>query len=208
MYILARKYHDRIGWIALCEDIPNINCQNAQEDDLIQAVVEWPDIINIMDNPSEAVQLAAIRGDHEVVSYIHEPVESVMLQAILGDPTSIRYITRPSPTLQIAAFYSAQRNSHIDRGGDILYYIDYQCTDVKQLAMDESPLNIEAIKRPSMELQQLAVEHDPSLVKKIHPVSHPKIAQYVLDATSDDGLRDWVMSDTIRRCGHDNGLHY
>ena len=60
-------------------------------------------IIQYIHNPSEVVQLAAVKENGYAIQHIHNPSEAVQLEAVKNDGYVIQYIHNPSEAVQIAA---------------------------------------------------------------------------------------------------------
>lgn len=66
-------------------------------------VKENPGVIAILPNPSEAVQLEAVKADLFVIGKIKEPSEQVQLTAIQKSIYSIQNIPNPTPKVLFQA---------------------------------------------------------------------------------------------------------
>jgi hypothetical protein len=71
--------------------------------DLDKQVYNVGDLIQFIDNPSEEVQLTAVKDDPFSIKYIENPTEKVQLAAVKKNPYSIRFIQNSSETVQLAA---------------------------------------------------------------------------------------------------------
>jgi hypothetical protein len=60
-------------------------------------------LIQFIDNPSEEVQLAAVKKLGSSIQYIQNPSERVQLAAVKDNPSSIQYIQNPSEKIQLVA---------------------------------------------------------------------------------------------------------
>ena len=60
-------------------------------------------LIGFIDNPSQEVQLAAVKEDPWSVKYIQNPSQTVQLAAVKKNPFSIQYIQNPSEKVQLVA---------------------------------------------------------------------------------------------------------
>ena len=69
---------------------------NPSEKVQLEAVKKTPYTIEFIHNPSEKVQLAAVKRDCYSIRYIHNPTKKVQLEVIEKDPTMIQYINNPS----------------------------------------------------------------------------------------------------------------
>ena len=64
--------------------------------DLDKQVYNFGDLIKFIDNPSEELQLAAVRSNSYSIQYIKNPSEKVQLAAVEQDPRFIQYIKNPT----------------------------------------------------------------------------------------------------------------
>jgi hypothetical protein len=67
-------------------------------------------LIQYIHNPSEEVQLLSVKLNGNAISYIKNPFEEVQLAAVEQDPYSIRFIKSPSIEVQKAAIYYSRYN--------------------------------------------------------------------------------------------------
>ena len=73
------------------------------EQEQIEWVKRFPLKLNRIENPSEAVQLAAVQSDGWAISYIENPSEASQLAAVQQDGTAIEWIKNPTDEVQLAA---------------------------------------------------------------------------------------------------------
>jgi hypothetical protein len=73
------------------------------EEEQIKYVQEKYDNIKNIQNPSEAVQLAAVKQHSRAIYFIENPSEAVQMEAVSKDPGSIAFIKRPSEAVQMKA---------------------------------------------------------------------------------------------------------
>ena len=83
-----------------------------------------------IDDPSEAVQLAAVKENAFAIEYIIKkgitPSEAVQLAAVQNDVEAFEYIDNPSEEVQLAA---------VQKDGEAIEYIDNPSEKVKALHM-------------------------------------------------------------------------
>ena len=70
---------------------------------LEKQVYDNGELIQFIDNPSEEVQLAAVKKFGNSIRYIKNPSQTVQLAAVEKWSTSIQYIENPSEKVQLAA---------------------------------------------------------------------------------------------------------
>ena len=68
--------------------------------DLDKQVYNVGDLIQFIDNPSEKVQLAAVKEYPYSIKYIQNPTEEVQLLAVKNDPDSTRFIENPTEVVK------------------------------------------------------------------------------------------------------------
>lgn len=73
------------------------------EQELMKKVKENPEYISEIENPSEAVQLAAVQQDGYVIKYIKNPSEAVQLAAVEYEGLTLDYIDNPTENVQFKA---------------------------------------------------------------------------------------------------------
>ena len=93
---------------------------------LEKQVYNFGELIRFIDNPSEEVQLAAVKENPHSIKYIKNPSQEVQLAAVEKNPYSIRYIKNPTQKVQLAA---VEKNPHSIR------YIKNPTQKVKKTAL-------------------------------------------------------------------------
>tara|TARA_Y100000389_G_scaffold177617_1_gene190038 strand:- start:1464 stop:1868 length:405 start_codon:yes stop_codon:yes gene_type:complete len=81
----------------------DLNDDDVTEMERIDFVINYPESIEKIINPSERVQLAAVETDGTAIQYIDDPTEAVKLAAINKDSYAIKYIDFPSDELKLIA---------------------------------------------------------------------------------------------------------
>jgi rRNA processing protein Gar1 len=76
-----------------------VNLSDKQE----QEIYADPKEIKNIDNPSERLQLIAVKQDGFAIQYIDNPTEKVQLAAVKEDSGVIQYIDNPSEKVQLEA---------------------------------------------------------------------------------------------------------
>lgn len=88
--------------IKLVEDeIRFIN--NPTEEMQLEAVRKYGCIIKYIENPSEEVQLEAVKENGEAIKYINNPSEDLQLEAVKENGFNLLYINNPSEKVQLEA---------------------------------------------------------------------------------------------------------
>jgi hypothetical protein len=135
---------------------------------VIDAIKEKWTLIKNMDNPSEAVQLAAISQFGHAITYIRHPSEEMKIAAVKQNSWNIRHIKNPSEEVQLAA---------VSKVGDAIEYISDPSDDVKLAAVKQNGWNIRHIKNPSEEMQLAAVTNNGMNIQGIkHPSEAAQLA--------------------------------
>jgi hypothetical protein len=96
------------------------------------------ELIQFIDNPSEKVQLAAVKKNPLSIQYIQNPSEKVQLAAVKRWSPSIQYIQNPSEKAQLA---SVEKDPHS------IYYIQNPTKRVKDLYREKISLPKKIITR-------------------------------------------------------------
>lgn len=100
--------------------------ENPSEKLQLAAVRENGLSIKYIKNPSEKVQLAAVKRNGLLIQSIEQPNEKVQLAAVKQKGTAIRYIKNPSEKVQLAA---------VRENGIVIYYIEKPSKKVKKEAI-------------------------------------------------------------------------
>ena len=114
--------------------------------------------IDDIKNPSEAMQLAAVNQNGDAIQYIKNPSEDVKLAAVQQDARAIRYIKNPSEAMQLAA---------VNRYGGVIRYIKKPSEDVQLAAVNQDGHAIKYIKNPSEDVQLAAVNQNGNVIRFI-----------------------------------------
>lgn len=158
-------------WIKLVEKNPLfiINFENPPENlqmaALLPLIRSGPWNIKFINNPTEAVQLAAVKYYGNMIEYFknQNPSEAVQLAAVNGplhgnyEHYPIEYIKNPSEEVQLAA---------VKRHGVTLRDIKNPTEKVLLAAVEQDYLNISLIKDPTEKVQLAAVN------KNIFAIQH------------------------------------
>ena len=96
------------------------------------------DLIQFIDNPSEEVQLAAVKENGLSIKYIQNPSERVQLAAVKEIPYSIQHIKNPSERVQLAA---------VEENPYSIHYIKNPSERVKDLYREKISLPKKIITR-------------------------------------------------------------
>lgn len=75
----------------------------SSEEEKIKTIKKYPRFIEDMDNPSVAVQMAAIENDPMNISYIKNPAPEVQMDAVQRDIFVLNYIKKPAVEVQVYA---------------------------------------------------------------------------------------------------------
>lgn len=130
---------------------------SATEAEQIAAVSKIQSNIRYIDNPSETVQLAAVRGrigtdNMYAIQFIPNPSEAVKLASLQYAGHSLRYIRKPSEEMKLAA---------VTQSGTAIRYIDKPSDQVKLVAVNSDSAALINIKNPSRELQLAGINEFP-----------------------------------------------
>jgi len=126
-------------------------------------------IITYIPNPTEKVQLLAIKKDPSSIEYIKNPTEEMQLLAVKQNYKAIKYIKDPTEKAQLLV---------IEKGPSLIKYITNPTEKVQLLAIKENPFSIKYIKNPSEKVQLLAVKTNYYVDKHIKNPTE-KVKEYV-----------------------------
>jgi len=101
----------------------------------------------LIKNPSEAVQLAAVKQNVWAIDDIKNPSEAVQLAAVKQDGYAIQYINNPSEEMQLAA---------VNQDGSAIDYIENPSEEMQLAAVNQDGHAIKYIKNPSEAVKKLA----------------------------------------------------
>jgi len=114
---------------------------------------DWQVMFSLEENPSEDLQLAAVKQDGHAIYYIKNPSEDLQLAAVKQDGHAIYYIKNPSEDLQLAA---------VKQDGHAIRYIIEKGIEpserVQFAAVQENWRAIGDIKNPTPKVKKLAAE--------------------------------------------------
>ena len=131
---------------------------------------------------SEEVQLAAVKGYGDAIRFIKNPSPAVQLAAVKQDAYAIQFIKNPSPAVQLAA---------VKRRGLAIEYIKNPSLEVQLAAVNQSVYAIQYIENPPHEWITL-----PSVIK-IKDLYDPMIKK--IYANNNLLIKKWIRyGDTMR----------
>ena len=125
--------------------------------DLKQVMIN-PDSIKDIDNPSEELQLIAVKLNGNTIQYINNPSEEIQLIAVRQDGWAIQYINNPSEELQLIA---------VKQNGWVIQYINNPSEELQLEAAKQNGLVIQYIDNPSEEVQIAAVKQNGNAIQYI-----------------------------------------
>lgn len=121
------------------------------EDEQIQLVTHRSRAIRSITDPSEAVQLAAVKGYGLTIQYIENPSEAVQLAAVTENGAALQHIKDPSEAVKLAA---------VKDDGHAIEYINDPSEEIQLAAVMNDPDSIGYIKDPSEKTKLAAVERN------------------------------------------------
>ena len=139
----STKYDPNDHW----NDDPN----SWSEERLIKWVTGHLRNIEMIDNPSEAVQLSAVQSDWKSIQFIKNPTVLVQLAAVQENGWAIYYIKNPDLPVQLAA---------VQQNGNAIEFITNPRIEVQMAAVQQNGWAIEYIKNPRLEVQLAAVQQN------------------------------------------------
>jgi hypothetical protein len=160
-------------------------------------------------NPSKAVQMAAVSNDPDAIMQIVNPAPDVQVLAVRKDPFVIGYITDPDPLTQLAAVkqnpYLISRidNPHktvqkyvVSREPRYIEHINNPDPAAQKIAVSREPLSIRWIAKPDPAVQLLAVSKKPSAIRYVF---NPDPAAVRLAIELDPEMAKYLASDALAR---------
>lgn len=161
------------------------------EPTLLNIVNQDGNVIKIMDNPSEAVQLAAVKQNGLALEYIKDPSLEVQLAAVKERGDAIKYIKNPSEEIQLAA---------VMQNGHTIERIKNPSEAVQLAAVKQNSFAVRHIDNPSDDLQLVAVTKFAGAFRLIKNPSEAvqKIEQYRLyvAAKLNEHTTGYIFEDT------------
>jgi len=156
-------------------------------------------------NPTEAVQLAAVKIDAQLIRHIKNPSEAVQLKAVRGHLYAIRYIKTPTKTVKIEAEARRIRSmksailSKTNLWPELTLGVRnptewHEISEAAQLlAVEYKPEYIEYIKNPTEAVQLVAVKQFGLTIKYI---KNPTEAVQLLALKKDGTYLKYIKKPT------------
>lgn len=132
-------------------------------------------------NPSERIQLVAVRENGTVIRYIKNPTPKVILEAVLNNTLAIQFIKNPPEHVQLIAITDMPgavsmihnpTNKVMEIATDfdpkLIVYNPDCCMRIKKKTVKRDGLTIRYMKERDEELESLALENDPRAIYYIH----------------------------------------
>jgi hypothetical protein len=148
--------------------------ENPSEEIQLAAIKENGLAIRYIQNPSEEVQLVAVKKYGTTIQYIQNPSEEVQLAAVKQDGYAIQFIENPSEKVQLAA---------VKNYGRAIRFIENPSEEIQLAAIKENGLAIRYIQNPSEEVQLVAVKKYGTTIQYIqNPSEEVQLAAVKQDA--------------------------
>ena len=174
--------------------------ENPSEQVQLAAVEQNGYAIQFIKNPSEQVQLAAIEQDGYTIQYIENPTEEMKLEAVKKSGFAIQFIKNPSEQVQLAA---------VEQNGFAIKYIENPTEEMKLEAVKQDGFVIRCIENPSEQVQLAAVKKNGFAISYIENPSE-KVKEYVRMRTNQSTNKsiDEEINEVLKLSGvifkHDN----
>ena len=126
--------------------------------DIFTPIAEKNKTLALYKNPSEAVQLAAVRQTGYAIEYIENPSEAVQLAAVQKNGWALRDIENPSEAVQLAA---------VQQTGYAIQHIENPSEAVQLAAVQQNGWALQHIENPSEAVQLAAVKQDGDVIQLI-----------------------------------------
>ena len=142
-------------------DIPvELMDENPSEQVQLEAVKQNGWNIEFIKNPSEEMQLIAVRSNGMVIQYIKNPSEEMQLIAVRKTGHAIGYIKNPSEKIQLEA---------VRETGNAIGYIKNPSEQVQLNAVKQNGFAIQYIENPTERIQLEAVKQTKHAFKNRFP---------------------------------------
>ena len=156
---------EKINLKKLCEelniDLANVLSKRAfiEDEKLISRIRSSEYYFEQIKNPSERVQLAAVKLNGHLIKYINNPSEEVQLAAINRHADAIKYIRNASEQVQLAA---------VKKDGQVIEYIKNPSEEVQLVAIKNNYSSLFVFKViPCIAAVKLAFEKDTSILERL-----------------------------------------
>jgi len=90
-----------------------VNFEKLSNSDLLKIVAVTARAMQYIKNPSEQLQLAAVKQNGYIIEYIKNPSEKVQLEAVKQNAYAIFYIKNPSEKMQLLSFNQDPDNFYL-----------------------------------------------------------------------------------------------
>ena len=161
--------------------IATLALKNVKESQ-IQSFASGYGMIQYVTNPSEKLQLKAVKRYPHNLEFIKKPSEKVKLAAVQKNGYTLQYIKNPTKEIIVAA---------ISRNGEAISYVKNPSESLKLKAVSRASVAILYIKSPSELVQLKAVETDGKAIKHIkNPSEEVKLAAVKEDGEAIKYIKD------------------
>ncbi len=140
------------------DDKISVKYRNLSDEQYIKLLQNGKISLRDIDNPSEAIQMAAVKQDGMAIEYIDNPSEAVQMAAVQQNGYAIQYIKNPSEAVQMAA---------VKQYGNAIQYIDNPSEAVQMVAVKKNRNAIQFIDNPSEAVQMVAVKQNGRAIRYI-----------------------------------------
>jgi hypothetical protein len=115
----------------------------------IAAVQKKPELVRLFTNTTEKVQLKAVEKRPECIFLLQKPTEKVQLTAVLKDPRYLSAIREPTEKVQLAA---------VQKNPECIRHIAEPTEKVQHMAVQRSPDIFRQIRQPEESVRLAAVQ--------------------------------------------------
>ena len=155
---------------------------NPSEEIQLEAVKDDGFAMNYIKNPSKKVQMEAVKHDGYIICYIKNPSEDVQIEAVKQNERAIEFIQNPSERVQIES---------VKKWGYSIQYINNPSEKLQIEAVKQNGLLIEYIINPIEDVQLEAVKQNGLAIQYlINPSEKVKI-----EAVKQDGYSIIYIKD-------------
>ena len=136
---------------------------------LVYQVMQNPSKVAELENPTEPIQLAAVRKNGIMVRYFKNPSEEVQKSAVAQTGHALEYLKNPSEEVKAHA---------IEHHPYAIKYVKHPSEELQFLAIEKDIGMMEYIANPTEDVQMVAVQKHLPVIRYIRNPT-PKVKRYV-----------------------------
>ena len=125
--------------------------ENPSEEIQIQALKKNSNVFKLIDNPSEEVQKVAVQLNAYNIGNIENPSEEIQKLAVSNRGYAIRYIKNPSEEVKLRA---------VSQNGEAIRFIENPSEEIQLQAVRNSHYSLKFIDNPSEKVKEVAKKRE------------------------------------------------